>query len=102
MHIAPTQILSEGQSSWLSLDINAEPTWKACVQYNELSADNSTSDPNSGFVGCVAKSGPLSCDGTRGTTHQLASWGGFGQAIPEYSTNESFWAQFVFWSNSTA
>lgn len=99
--VMPTQILREGQSSWWSLDLNAEPAWKACVQYNELSADNSTSDPNSGFVACVAKSA-IGVDGTRGTTNQLDSWAGFGQAIPGFSTNESFWAQFVFWSNATA
>ena len=99
--VMPAQILREGQSSWWSLDSNAAPAWKACVQYNELSADNSTSDPNSGFVACVAKSA-IGIDGTRGTTNQLDSWAGFGQAIPGFSTNQSFWAQFVFWSNSTA
>eukprot|EP01047_Picozoa_sp_COSAG01_P046245 COSAG01_NODE_4326_length_5131_cov_18.323132_4_plen_366_part_00 len=98
--VAPTQILSEGQSSWWSLDTAYDPSWKACVQYNELSADNTTSDPNSGFLACITRTA-IGVDATRGTTNKLDSWVGFGQAIPSFSTNESWWVQFVFWSNST-
>ena len=97
--VMPPQLLREGQSSWWSV---SSPTagWQACVQYNELFANGSASDLQSGFEACLSSS-DAGFDATRGTTSKLAAWAGYGVGIRGFSANESFWAQFVFWSNST-
>ena len=97
--VMPKQVLQEGHSTWWSM-APTTPNWAVCVQYNELFANRSTSDPSSGFEACVSKS-LIGFDATRGTTHNIDAWAGFGEGLKGFSANESFWVQFVFWSNAT-
>ena len=97
--VMPTQVLQEGRSTWWSM-APTTPSWEVCVQYNELFANGSASDPNSGFEACVSKS-LIGFDATRGTTHSIDAWAGFGEGLKGFSANESFWVQFAFWSNAT-
>merc|ERR1711966_483969 len=93
----PTQILKLDQSDWWSIGNGYLPNgtgvpFQVCVQYNELLPDG-TSDPNSGFEGCL--SGPGTLDISRGTTHNLAAYANYGSN----SVSKAFWANLVFWSN---
>ena len=102
----PPQVLKVGQNGWFSME--AYPAgWEACVYYNEIVPGGKSSDPDTGIVGCTAFSGGA-LDLTRGSSNNLAITAAFGESAGW--TENGFdgkkvglmWAQFIFWSNTTA
>ena len=102
----PPQVLQLGQTGWFSTEIEPDG-WKICVQYNELTTDGTSSDPDSGFVACAAEAGGM-LDLTRGTTSKIdttviftssTGWNASGFDPLKVGT---IYGNYVYWSNETA
>lgn len=104
--VQPAQVLQLGNTTWFSISVDLASGFAVCVQYNELSKDGHSADPNTGFSAC-AKFGGGMIDLTRGTSSNLQSYAGLGASAGwtekgyQPSAGTPMWGYFMFWSNTT-